>query len=197
MDNHSYATWNMEVEQEIVKSVITTDGGNWNSVKLVPCNTTDEVASLKAKEFDSVWVFEGWACQNARLQKFDYNYFSFAKIDDVFDYYTPVIIASNDYLENNPKQARAFLQATKEGYEYAVENPEEAADILCKAVPELDPELVKLSQQYLANQYIAEAKSWGVINEERWNAFYNWMNEHNLVEKEIPENTGFTTKFLG
>ena len=48
----------------------------------------------------------------------------------MFDYYTPVLVANNDYLEQNPETAKAFLAAVAKGYEYAIENPEEAAEIL-------------------------------------------------------------------
>ena len=82
------------------------------------------------------------------------------------------------------------------GYEFAIENPEEAAEILCKANPELDEELVKASKKYLAEEYQAEAKQWGYIDEERWNNFYKWLNERNLVETDIPENTGFSNMYL-
>ena len=61
---------------------------------------------------------------------------------------------------------------------------------------ELDPEMVKESQEWLADQYKAEVDQWGYIDPERWNAFYNWLNENGLSEKEIPENYGFTNEYL-
>ena len=49
-----------------------------------------------------------------------------------FDYYSPVIIANNDYLKDNKEEARKVIQAIKKGYQYAMDHPEEAADILIK-----------------------------------------------------------------
>ena len=72
----------------------------------------------------------------------------------------------------------------------------DAADILVKAAPELDKELVLESQKYMADQYKAEVEQWGYIDAARWNAFYNWINEKKLLEVEIPENTGFTNEYL-
>jgi ABC-type nitrate/sulfonate/bicarbonate transport system substrate-binding protein len=88
------------------------------------------------------------------------------------------------------------MEAVSKGYQYAIENPAEAADILCKAVPELDPELVKASQEYLADQYQADAEYWGQIDADRWNAFYKWVNDNGLVEGEVPLDTGFTNDYL-
>ena len=84
----------------------------------------------------------------------------------------------------------------RRGYEFAVENPEEAAEILCKAAPELDKELVLASQKWISKQYKAEVEQWGYINPERWNRFYNWLNTLGLFEKKIPENLGFTNDYL-
>ena len=130
------------------------------------------------------------------MENIDHNFLLFKDADPIFDYYTPVLIANNDYLEKNSDASRAFIAAVKKGYEYAAENPDEAADILLKAAPELDKNLVKKSQAYLSTQYIADAKSWGVIDPKRWNAFYDWLNENKLVENELPENAGLSTDYL-
>ena len=130
------------------------------------------------------------------MAKLDTDYFAFKDLNPVFDYYTPVIIANNDFLKENPDAAKAFLRAVKKGYEFAIEEPEQAAELLCKASPELDSELVKASQKYLADQYKAEEERWGYMDPERWNAFYDWLNENGLSEAKIPENAGFSNDYL-
>ena len=172
------------------------DGGDYSKLELIPSTVTDEVSALKTNSVDSIWIFYGWAGVKTELEGLATDYFAFADIDPVFDYYTPVIVAGNEFLEEHPETAKAFLSALSKGYEYAMENPEEAADMLCKAAPELDRELVVASQKYLADQYQADAAQWGVFDADRWNGFYNWLNEHKLVEENIPENTGFTNDYL-
>ncbi len=196
MENHVYATWNIPVEQTIVKTVVQNDEGNFDNVKLVPYETTDEVQSLKAGDFQAVWVYEGWAGQNANIQNYPYNYFAFRDINPVFDYYTPVIISSNEYLSSQPEEAQKFIDATKRGYEYAAAHPKEAADILLKAAPELDPKLVYASQNYLSKQYLDENGEWGRIDPTRWNRFYSWMNDNNLTNKPLSKDTGLNLNFL-
>ena len=124
------------------------------------------------------------------------NFFRFSDLDPAFDFYSPVIIANDAFLADDPETAKAFLRAAKRGYEYAAEHPEEAAAILCEQVPELDPELIGESQKWLSEQYIADADTWGVIDGDRWNAFYGWLNENGLVEFEIPADHGYTNDFL-
>ena len=116
----------------------------------------------------------------------------------MFDYYTPVIIGNNDWLEKNSESAKKFIEALSKGYSYAVENPKDAADILMEAAPELkaNSELVYASQEYLASEYIADASRWGEFDPDRWAAFYNWLNEKNLLEDKINPDYGYTNDFL-
>ena len=196
MEDHSYSTWNGGIELATLQHVIEADGGDFGRVELIPSTVTDEVSALKTNSTDSIWIFYAWAGIKTELEQLETDYFAFADIDPVFDYYTPVIISGNRFLEENPDTAKAFLSAVSKGYTFAMEHPEEAADILLEAAPELDAELVHASQNYLADQYQADAPHWGYIDSERWNNFYQWVNEHGLTEETIPSDTGFTNEFL-
>ena len=196
MEGKSYATWNGPIELATLQQVVEKDGGDFSKVELIPSKATDEVTALRSKSVDSIWVFYAWAGVKTELEGLETDYFAFADIDSVFDYYTPVIISGNQFLEKKPEVAKAFLAALTKGYEFAIEHPEEAAEILCEANPELDKALVTASQKYLADKYQAEASKWGIIDASRWNQFYNWLNEKELVEKAIPENTGFSNAYL-
>lgn len=196
MAGKRYGTWDTPIERAIVENIVATDGGDATTLEFVPANSSDEVSGLRTDQFDTVWVFAAWALQNAYVQGYPVDYFAIADINPVFDYYTPVIIANNTWLAEQPDQARAFLRATARGYEYAAEHPEEAVKILVEAAPEIDYDLALASQQFLADQYIADAAQWGVFDADRWNTFYQWLNDQGLVEVPIPDNTGFTNEYL-
>lgn len=196
LEGKSYATWNGPIELAMMEEVVEAAGGDFSKVELVPSTVTDEVTALNTKSVDSIWVFYAWAGVKTELEGLETDYFAFRDIDPVFDYYTPVVIAGNTFLEENPETAKAFLDALKKGYEFAISDPEGAADILCKHVPELDYELVLASQKYLANEYKAEVEKWGYIDPARWNAFYSWLNEEDILEEEVPENFGFSNEYL-
>ena len=149
---------------------------------------------------DAIWVYYGWGGINAQLAGLDFDYFYFKDIDPVFDYYTPIIIANNDFLAEDPDTAKAFLSAAAQGYEYAIEHPEEAAQMLIDGDTtgslSASEELIVESQKWMADQYKAEVEQWGYIDPARWNAFYNWLNENDLVAVDIPEGTGFSNDYL-
>ena len=196
LEGHTYATWNGAIELGTVKAVMERDGGDYSKLELIPSTVIDEVSALKTNSVDSIWVYYAWAGVKTELEQLPTDYFAFADIDPVFDYYTPVLIANNRYLEEKPEMAKAFLTAVTKGYEDAIANPAEAAEILCKAAPELDQELVLASQEYLKDEYQADAAQWGLIDAERWNRFYEWVNENNLTEEEVPLDTAFTNDYL-
>ena len=196
MEGHSYATWNGAIEIATLKTVVEADGGDFSKVELIPSTVTDEVTALRTNSVDSIWIFYGWAGVKTELEDLETDYFEFADIDPVFDYYTPVIIANNEFLEKNADTAKAFMEALSKGYEFAIEHPEEAAEVLCEAAPELDKELVLASQKYLSAEYKADAEYWGQIDADRWNAFYQWVNDNGLLEGEVPLNTGFSNDYL-
>ncbi len=196
MEGKTYATWDLPVEKATIKSVMEKDGGDFSKLTLVPSTVTDEVSALKTKSVDALWVFYGWAGVNAELSGLETDYFDFAAFDSDLDFYTPVLISNNDYLKDHPEIAKKFLNAVKKGYEFSINNPEEAAKILVQASDGLDEKLVIASQKWLADKYIADAKRWGEFDNTRWNNFYNWLNRNGLVEEEIPENTGFTNEYL-
>lgn len=196
MEGKKYATWNLDLEKATIKNVVEADGGDFSKVELIPSTVTDEVSALKSKSVDAIWIFYGWAGIATEVAGLETDYFAFKDINSAFDFYTPVIISNSEWLLDNSDTAKAFLSAAKKGYEFAIENPEEAGDILCEAAPELDKEMVQASQEYMKDQYKAEAEQWGYIDPARWNAFYNWVSENGLSEEKIPENTGFSNDYL-
>jgi ABC-type nitrate/sulfonate/bicarbonate transport system substrate-binding protein len=112
------------------------------------------------------------------------------------DYYTPIVITSESTIANRPEVVKAFLQALSRGYNFAVQNPDEAADILVAAVPELDAKLVKASQNWLSPYYQAEAPRWGEQKESIWRDYSAWMVENGVLATPISTTDAFTNKFL-
>ena len=195
LEGKKYATWEDNIEQAILKKLVTDDKGDFSKVKLIPYTITDVVTGLKT-DVDAVWVYYAWdgiATERAGLQT------NFLKIRDYakeLDYYSPVIIANNDFLKKNPEIAKKVLKAIKKGYEYAMKNPEESAKILVKNSPELDINLVTASQKWICKEYQSDAKEWGIIDGNRWNRFYEWLYKNKAVEREIPKNFGYSNEYL-
>ena len=196
LEGKKYATWDLPIEKATLKKVVEDDGGDFSKVEMIPSTVTDEVSALQSGTVDAIWVYYGWAGIATEQAKLDTDFFAFKDIDPVFDYYSPVVIGNNDWIAKNPDATKAFLAALKKGYEYAIDDPDGAADILLKNAPELNAEQVKASQQYLSKEYKSDVARWGYIDPARWSAFFKWINDNKLSEAEVPENGGFTNDYL-
>lgn len=195
MEGHNYATWEMEVEQAMIKEVVTSEGGDFDKIELIPM-TVENIPGAFETGIDSIWTYYAWEVNQCVIEDVDFNFFFLADYADELDYYSPLIIASNDFLKENPDTVKAFMSAVTKGYEYAIENPDEAAEILVKANDGLDAELCKISQEWLADKYKDDSAKWGVIEQSRWDAFYNWAYENDVCEYKIPDGYGFSNEYL-
>jgi len=194
LEGKKYATWDLPVEKAMLQNIVEADGGDFSKVELIPEYVENEAAALQ-QDIDAIWVYYAWAGISCKQQGLDTNMIYFKDITPEFDYYSPVIIGNTDWMSANPDTAKAFLEATKKGYELAISDPAKAADILCQQVPELDKNLVKESQEWLASQYKAEVSRWGYIDQTRWDAFYTWLSDNKLSDA-IPAGYGFTNDYL-
>lgn len=199
LENRVYSTWDSPIELAMLRYCMEKDNADFDTVKLIPNNITDEPAALSAHQTDAVWVFYGWSGINAELSGVECDYWDFASMSGELDYYTPVILANNDFLQEYPETARAFLRATGKGYRYAVDHPEEAAEMLIAGDTtgslEDSRDLVYASQKWLSSRYIIDAPYWGYISPERWNGFYAWLKDNGLSVHDLT-GTGFSNDYL-
>ena len=192
-----YGTWNDPVELGMLKTLVESQGSKFDDVEKVPNNDSNSITPIENGLFDAAWIYHGWDGIMAETQGMDTNFFYMKDYVKEFDYYSPVIIANNDYLKKNPDEAKKVLQAIKKGYQYAMEHPEEAADILIKHAPELKSkrDFVLASQKYLSEQYASDKDKWGQFEASRWNAFYKWSKDNGIVNNDLSDK-GFSNDYI-
>lgn len=193
-----YGTWNDPMELAMLQYLVESRGGKYEDVKLVPNTDANTTVSIENDMFDSAWIYYAWDGIMAETKGMKMNFFYFKDYAPVLDFYSPIIISNETYLKENPDEARAILAAIRKGYQYAIEHPEEAADILIANAPELESsrDFVVASQKYLSDKYAENPEHWGEFDPARWNAFYKWVSEQGIVENPIPENAGFSNEYI-
>jgi ABC-type nitrate/sulfonate/bicarbonate transport system substrate-binding protein len=194
IEGKTYASYGMLIEKPILGQLLACDGGDINKVEFVDVGF-DTFPALVGKRADLAWIFMGWDGVQAEIMGVKLNTLPLYG-SCVPDYYTPVIISGESTLQSKPDLVRRFLAATVRGYEYAIANPEEAAEILLRASPESEPELVRRSQAWLSPRYQDDAPAWGQQKPEVWQEFADFMSAHGLVAKAIDPNRAFTNEFL-
>ncbi|HET7627372.1 MAG TPA: ABC transporter substrate-binding protein [Bacillales bacterium] len=195
----TYGGWGTPMENAFIKTVMEADGVEVNQVEdkvnIVNIGEADFFTATK-RNIDFAWVYYGWTGIEAQLRDVQLNMIYLKDIAPVLDYYTPTIITSEALIDEDPDTVKKFMRAVSKGYAYAIEHPDEAADILIKATPESDEALIRASQKWMSQRYQADAEQWGYQKKKTWVDFTNWMYEHQLIEKKIDATKAFTNEFL-
>jgi ABC-type nitrate/sulfonate/bicarbonate transport system substrate-binding protein len=192
-----YGSYGSPFEEPTLQVLMGCDGGYFEDLEIVDTGFADPLALLDEKQIDLAWIFFAWQGTQAKLQEINLDIIMMEDwFDCIPDYYTPVLIASEQTIQERPEVVSAFLEATSKGYTYAIKHPDEAASILLRAAPELDEELVRNSQTWLSPRYQADASRWGEQQLGVWEDYSIWMAEHGIIAEPIDASAAFTNEFL-
>jgi ABC-type nitrate/sulfonate/bicarbonate transport system substrate-binding protein len=192
-----YGSFGTPFEDPTLEVLMKCAGGDFSQLEIVNTGWADPLALIAEGQIDMAWIFYGWQGFQAQQQGVDLNVVMMeGYFDCIPDYYTPVVIANEDTIANKPEVVKAFMEALSRGYDFAIQNPGEAAELLLAAVPELDAELVKASQDWLSKYYQADAPRWGEQKESVWQDYTDWMIEHGILSATISAADAFTNEFL-
>lgn len=194
-ENKTYGGWGSPAETALLKALVDKYDADLSLVNQLNIGSADFFTSME-NGVDFSLIYYGWTGIEAELKNMELNFIALKDEDARLDFYTPVIIANEDKIQNNPELIKKFLRATTKGYEFAINNPEDAANILLKAVPELDTELVMASQKYLAQEYKSDAPRWGEMKPEIWENYSRFMFDNQLIDTKIDSSQAFTNNFL-
>ena len=192
-----YGSFGTPFEAPTLKVLMNCAGGDFSQLEIVNTGFADPLALIAEGRIDLAWIFYGWQGFQAQQQGVDINVVMMKDhFDCIPDYYTPIVIASEDTIAKKPKVIKAFMTALSRGYDFAIQNPGEAANLLLAAVPELDSELVKASQDWLSQYYQAESPRWGEQKESIWQGYADWMVKNGILAAPISARDAFTNEFL-
>ncbi len=196
-----YGAFGAPFERPFLEALLRCDGvaSPEDQVEFVQLGPTSDYRAMLGREIDFAWIFYGWDGVAAELEGKPYRVLMLSDYANcVPDYYTPLIFTSEKLIADNPDLVRRFLRATARGYQFAIEQPEEAAEMLLKAVPELQPtaEIVKASARWLAPRYQAKAPRWGEQKEEVWRNFITFAAQAGIIQTEIDATKAFSAAFL-
>jgi ABC-type nitrate/sulfonate/bicarbonate transport system substrate-binding protein len=194
-EDKKYGGWGSPVEEAILKAMMNKYDADFDKLELVSIGSADFFTSV-TRDVDFTWIYYGWDGVAAEVKGIDLNFINLRDEDKALDFYTPVIIASEQTIGQKPELVEKFLRATAKGYEYAIENPREAAEILLKVSPELDRELVSASQEYLSKEYRSDAPYWGYMEREVWENYAKWLYDRDLIGGMMDADRAFTNEFL-
>ncbi len=190
-----YGGWGSPMEEAILKGLMEKHNADYSKLEIVNIGASDFLTSI-ARDVDFAWIFYGWDGIKAELEDISIDFMLLQEVDPLLDFYTPLIIASEKTIDENPALIEKFLRATDKGYLFAIQNPEEASQLFLIENSELDPGLVTASQKYLSRHYQGDSTKWGTMEKSIWDNFSNWMFENNLLQGNLESEKAFTNEFL-
>ena len=183
------------LQEMMMRTIMEEHGADVEKVEFVNIGQSDWFTAME-RELDFSTIYYGWTGIEAELRGLEINMMFYKDVSEGFNFYTPILITSEDMIEKHPDTVRKFVHAAAKGYEFAIENPSEAADILIESVPELNPDLVKRSQEWLADRYQDDADQWGIQELDRWVKPINHMYEAGIIDEKPDPEASFTNAFL-
>lgn len=123
-----------DLPTEYLSQDFTMDGFDDDSVTLASAMTYNELGLVKNS-------YDGGYKYGDSVKYIDMNDEGVAMLEDN-------IFCTKTFAKENPETVKAFLYASLKGWEYAIENPEEAAKIVYEAGSSVSPE----HQEYMAKE---------------------------------------------
>jgi ABC-type nitrate/sulfonate/bicarbonate transport system substrate-binding protein len=183
LDGKTYAGFGYPNEVPTLKFVIQHDGGK-GTFRTV---TLDSAAyeALYSHRADFTIPFTAWEGVEAQERGIALRYFGFT--DYGFpDFYQVVLACDRRWLERAPDVARRFVSATAEGFQFAADQPDEAARLLISENPgvfDSNPKLPVDSQRYLAQGgYLVDASGRvGTQTLGQWQGYSGFLYQQHLL----------------
>ncbi len=202
LEGKTYGGFGGPLEKALIDKLVTCDGGDPTKVKYVEIGNVDYKVGLERKDYDAVWVFDGW--DTIRLSEIEgmplvsMPFFSTigSTAGCIPDWYTPLLATSESMIADNPDVVRSFVIASAKGFELARTDAPAAAAALLKGAPELDKVLVDKSAAYLATRYADSGAKWGVQDAVVWSAFSKFLSDNKILESPVDTSNVFTNDFL-
>lgn len=195
-EGKKYGGWGSPIEEATIKYLMDKVGGDIKKVEILTSGSSDFFQTSATGQVDFAWIFNGWTGIEAKLKGIELDYIDLGKEAPVFDYYTPIIVTNEDMINTKSDVVARFMKAVCAGYEFAIANPDKAAEDLLAAAPELDRALVMESQKYLSALYKDDAAYWGEQKQEVWDRYMKWLFENGFIDVEPDMTKAYTNEYL-
>jgi NitT/TauT family transport system substrate-binding protein len=99
-----------------------------------------------------------------------------------------VVFVNNDFLANNRDLVKGFVEATLQGYRYAKDNPDEAAQIMSKYYPEITEDVIKAKWDVIQEVWFSPAtdeNGFGWNDPEAYRELENILTETGLLTESV------------
>nr|WKN38396.1 ABC transporter substrate-binding protein [Tunicatimonas sp. TK19036] len=194
LDGKTFASYHARFEDDIVRHLIKSDGGQ-GDLQVVNPEKLEMWHAVADQVADATWVFMPWEGPKAKHERnLLFRAFRFEEYDIPYGY-SPLLITHADFVTEKAETLQAFIKATEKGWRYVVDHPEQAAELLHKHISHVDFQNLKMleeSLRLLSPFILSDRGRWGFMDGTRWLDFVEWMvNTEVLKDVDgVPMNLG-------
>lgn len=172
-----------DVDPDAVETV------TYNFGATVPSFLSGQVDATIGYLFGEFLAAKNQADKDTRIMRF---------FDWGFDVYSNSIIVNNGFLADNPDAVRAFVAASVEGLEFAMDNPTRAVEAAAANTETPFETLLEQFETALPLLYNADAKANGIgsMNAEKWERTQRVNVDYGDQADIVPADKLYTTAFL-
>jgi ABC-type nitrate/sulfonate/bicarbonate transport system substrate-binding protein len=194
-----YLSYGSANEIATIRALMELDGVSNPEVTLAGSGSAADMNGLLRGDGDYVWVFRGWDLLAITLEGIEINEILMRDYDEDLNYYTPMILSTDELLQSKSSELSKAMRAIARGYEYAAANPDEAAEIFLRAVPGSNRALIVASTRHLASLYLNEDGQFGHMKQVVFERIIGWSAARGLLPNDgrnIDINKVFTNQLL-
>lgn len=129
-EGKKYGGWGSPAEEAMLKALMDKAGADFNKLEMINIGTADFFTSVQ-KDIDFEWIYWGWTGIESEIRGIPLNFIKLRDYHEALDFYSPILIASEKLLKK-PEFVKRFMKATARGYQYCINNPEDAAKIFVR-----------------------------------------------------------------
>jgi putative hydroxymethylpyrimidine transport system substrate-binding protein len=108
-----------------------------------------------------------------------------------------VLVARSSTVADHPEAIRSFIGALARGTDYAIKHPQEAANAVLMAGKGLDPMQTRAEVDATLPQLAgAQGHPYGFMNPAEWQAYAEWMAQHDLISSAPRTSEVLTNELL-
>lgn len=171
---------------QIWRAVMNMNGVDPSTLKVVNVDASARVPMLAAGQIDGVdqFLMSGPAIKRAAPDKKPVCLFA---PDLGLKIYSNSVGVNKEFLQSNPRAVKGFVRAAMRGWQYTLANRDDATRIMVKAVPALDPGIVReeidLLEKIAINDDV-KANGFGNIQTDKMKATFDFINNNVEVNGE-------------
>lgn len=185
LDGMTYGGFGSDWENALIGSIIRHDGGRGEFETVTLGTSAYQALENGAVDFTlEVYTWEGVKAELDGAGQRAFRYADFGVPDE----HTTLLGSSRAFLNGNPKAAAAFVEATRRGYEFAVDHPDEATDLLISANRDAltDRKLIRASLQALIDGHYFRAADGtvGTMDPQKMEAIGSYLFDAGILKTE-------------